>query len=171
MSAEAEALQRISDLARHHGFWDESAAQHVQVCRTSSRFCLGVEHGDYNGTELFGVGTDRFIWLAFLPNATGKVRLVSHNFPDEGVVSYTPGTTTALLTPAEREAASWKQFPLGVDYVLTKHGFKLRQGFDAVVFGNIPGAPKPAAVAFAQIWRIRADADSSHRLASSLLPD
>jgi len=31
------------------------------VRRTSSRFCLGVEHGDYNGTELFGVGTDRFI--------------------------------------------------------------------------------------------------------------
>lgn len=35
-----------------------------KVRRTSSRFCLGVEHGDYNGTELFGVGTDRFIWLA-----------------------------------------------------------------------------------------------------------
>ena len=32
------------------------------IRRTSSRFCLGVEHGDYNGTELFGVGTDRFIW-------------------------------------------------------------------------------------------------------------
>ena len=31
--------------------------------RTSSRFCLGVEHGDYNGTELFGVGTDRFAEL------------------------------------------------------------------------------------------------------------
>jgi galactokinase len=27
------------------------------VRRTSSRFCLGVEHGDYNGTELFGVRT------------------------------------------------------------------------------------------------------------------
>jgi hypothetical protein len=28
----------------------------LQVRRSSSRFCLGVEHGDYNGTELFGVG-------------------------------------------------------------------------------------------------------------------
>ena len=41
------------------------AAQHKldvrggRVRRTSSRFCLGVEHGDYNGTSLFGVGTDR----------------------------------------------------------------------------------------------------------------
>lgn len=32
-----------------------------KIRRSSSRFCLGVEHGDYNGTELFGVGTDRFI--------------------------------------------------------------------------------------------------------------
>ena len=38
-----------------------------RIRRTSSRFCLGVEHGDYNGTELFGVGTDRFIWLAYVP--------------------------------------------------------------------------------------------------------
>ena len=36
----------------------------AKVRRSSSRFCLGVEHGDYNGTELFGVGTDRFIWMA-----------------------------------------------------------------------------------------------------------
>ncbi|MHC4221409.1 MAG: hypothetical protein ACYST9_03230, partial [Planctomycetota bacterium] len=39
-----------------------------KIRRTSSRFCLGVEHGDYNGTELFGVGTDRFIWMAYKPN-------------------------------------------------------------------------------------------------------
>jgi len=43
-----------------------------KIRRTSSRFCLGVEHGDYNGTELFGVGTDRFIWLAYKPNGTNQ---------------------------------------------------------------------------------------------------
>ena len=48
-----------------------------KIRRTSSRFCLGVEHGDYNGTELFGVGTDRFIWLAYKPNGTNKIRLFS----------------------------------------------------------------------------------------------
>ena len=51
-----------------------------RIRRTSSRFCLGVEHGDYNGTELFGVGTDRFIWMAYKPNGTRQVRLFSHNF-------------------------------------------------------------------------------------------
>ena len=57
-----------------------------KVRRTSSRFCLGVEHGDYNGTELFGVATDRFIWMAYKGNGTDKVRLFSGNFPDVGVV-------------------------------------------------------------------------------------
>jgi len=28
--------------------------------RTSSRFCLGVEHGDYDGTKPCGAGMSRF---------------------------------------------------------------------------------------------------------------
>ena len=132
---ESKALAAIKQAAALHGL-DISGGK---VRRTSSRFCLGVEHGDYNGTELFGVGTDRFIWMAFKPNDSGRIRLVSYNFPDEGVVEFAPGSTTELLSAEEREAASWKQFPLGVDFVLTKHGFPLTTGFDAAIYGNIPG--------------------------------
>ncbi|MHC5085243.1 MAG: hypothetical protein ACYSOV_06525, partial [Planctomycetota bacterium] len=60
----------------------------AKVRRSSSRFCLGVEHGDYNGTELFGVGTDRFIWMAYKPNGTDTMRLFSGNFPDDGMVEF-----------------------------------------------------------------------------------
>lgn len=105
--------------------------------RTSSRFCLGVEHGDYNGTELFGVGTDRFIWMAYKPNGTNKVRLFSGNFPNDGVIEYTIGNV-----PAPKSAAiadTWGRFPYGIDYILKREGFQLKQGIDAVLFGNIPG--------------------------------
>jgi len=105
--------------------------------RTSSRFCLGVEHGDYNGTELFGVGTDRFIWMAYKPNGTNKVRLFSSNFPHDGVIEYTIGHV-----PAPKSAAiadTWGRFPYGVDYILQREGFELKQGIDGVLFGNIPG--------------------------------
>ena len=71
------AIDKIRQLSRDTGI-DISAAK---IRRTSSRFCLGVEHGDYNGTELFGVGTDRFIWVGYRPNGTDKVRLLSGNFP------------------------------------------------------------------------------------------
>lgn len=106
-----------------------------RVRRTSSRFCFGVEHGDYNGTELFGVGTDRFIWLAWKANDSGRVRLVSGNFPDDGVIEFRPGD----VPPPRRVADSWARFPYGADFILRREGYDLRRGFDAVLIGNIPG--------------------------------
>jgi galactokinase len=107
------------------------------IRRTSSRFCLGVEHGDYNGTELFGVGTDRFIWLAAAPNGTNRIRLFSANFPESGIVDFPLGHV-----PPPRSAAianTWARFPNGVDHVLRREGFQLTRGFDGVLYGNIPG--------------------------------
>jgi galactokinase len=107
------------------------------IRRSSSRFCLGVEHGDYNGTELFGVGTDRFIWLAFKPNDTGRARLLSGNFADDGVISFESGD---IPQPKTLEIAdTWARFPFGVDHVLRREGIALSKGIDVVLFGNIPG--------------------------------
>jgi galactokinase len=106
-----------------------------KVCRSSSRFCLGVEHGDYNGTELLGVGTDRFIWNAYKPNNLGEVRLFSANFSDDGVVSFKLGDVPAPLSVKD----SWARFPYGVDYVLGKAGLDCSVGFDCIIYGNIPG--------------------------------
>jgi galactokinase len=107
------------------------------VRRSSSRFCLGVEHGDYNGTELFGVGTDRFIWLAAKINDSGRTRLFSANFPDDGVIEYTPG---GVPEPKSAEIANtWGRFPFGVHHILRAQGYACSQGVDIVVFGDIPG--------------------------------
>lgn len=107
------------------------------IRRTSSRFCLGVEHGDYNGTELFGVGTNRFLWLACKPNHSDRVRLYSGNFPDDGIIDFQLGDVPAPKSTAV--ANTWARFPFGVDYILQREGFKLHRGFDAVLYGNIPG--------------------------------
>ena len=127
------ALAKIQQWAEEHKL--DVAGGNVR--RTSSRFCLGVEHGDYNGTELFGVGTDRFIWLAYKPNGTNRVRLFSGNFPDDGIVSYESGKVPA--PKSDTIAHTWARFPFGVDHILTREGFKLPNGFDAVLYGNIPG--------------------------------
>jgi galactokinase len=109
----------------------------ANIRRTSSRFCLGVEHGDYNGTELFGVGTDRFIWMAYKPNGSENMRLYSENFPDDGVIEFKLGD---VPEPKSAEVAdTWARFPYGVDYILRREGFKLKQGINAVIYGNIPG--------------------------------
>lgn len=108
-----------------------------KVRRSSSRFCFGVEHGDYNGTELFGVGTDRFIWMGYKPNASRKVRLFSCNFPDDGIVEFELGNVPEPLAPSIRN--TWARYPFGVDYILAREQYKLTEGIDAVVYGNIPG--------------------------------
>ncbi len=108
-----------------------------RIRRTSSRFCLGVEHGDYNGTELFGVGTDRFLWLAYQANERGRVRLFSSNFAHDGVVEFTPDSPPPPRDP--RLADTWARFPLGVAWVLRRAGFGLGRGFDAVIHSEIPG--------------------------------
>lgn len=130
---EVRAIQIIKDMAKKHGL--DIAGGNVR--RTSSRFCLGVEHGDYNGTELFGVGTDRFIWMGYKANTCGKVRIFSHNFPEEGVVEFKPGQVPPPKSPENTDA--WARFPHGIDHVLRKNGLPVSVGYDAVVIGNIPG--------------------------------
>jgi galactokinase len=121
----------LAQLARETGL----NARGGRVRRTSSRFCFGVEHGDYNGTELFGVGTDRFIWLAYRANDSGRVRLFSDNFRGDGVIDFKPGE----IPPPRAVGQSWARYAFGVDFVLRRAGFPIHRGFDAVLHGNIPG--------------------------------
>jgi galactokinase len=133
VSEDHQALSVLRKLAGEQGFTLAGA----KIRRSSSRFCLGVEHGDYNGTELFGVGTDRFIWMAYKPNGTGKMRLFSGNFPDDGVIEFALGSVPPPKSPLI--ADTWARFPYGVDFILRREGYPLTQGMDAVLYGNIPG--------------------------------
>jgi galactokinase len=130
---DAHAISELGRLASESAL-DLSGGK---IRRSSSRFCLGVEHGDYNGTELFGVGTDRFIWLGYKPNDTGLVRLLSGNFPGDGVISFEPGKVPQPKAP--EIADTWGRFPFGVDHVLERDGIRLSTGVDIVLHGDIPG--------------------------------
>jgi galactokinase len=133
MKGDEQSLQKLRGLASQ----TKLDLKGAKVRRTSSRFCLGVEHGDYNGTELFGVGTDRFIWLAYKPSGTGSVKLFSGNFPDDGVIEFTLGDVPKPKSAAI--AQTWGRFPYGVEYILSREGYKLTQGINGVLYGNIPG--------------------------------
>ncbi len=104
VTSDGQAADTLKRLAREY----KLDVRGGRIRRTSSRFCLGVEHGDYNGTELFGVGTDRFIWMAYKPNGTKKIRLFSGNFPDDGVVEFELGEVPDPKSPAI--AQTWGRF-------------------------------------------------------------
>ena len=125
-----EVFARLARAGHRQGL----ALDGARIRRTSSRFCLGIEHGDYNGTELFGVGTDRFLWLAYAPNGRRTLRLFSANYPASGVVELEPGQV-----PAPGSIQGWARYPAGVLAILQREGFTLRRGLDVALFGDIPG--------------------------------
>lgn len=107
------------------------------VRRTSSRWCLSVEHGDYNGTDLFGVGVDRFLWCAYRKSAGDRVRLFSSAFPDEGVAEFALGQVPPPRSP--ELARKWARFPMGAAFILHEAGCPLRHGIEGVIYSEIPG--------------------------------
>lgn len=128
-----QAIEKLQAISKQVGINIDGG----KVTRTSSRFCLGVEHGDYNGTELFGVGTDRFIWFAYKSNGTNKNRLYSINVSDEGVIEFEIGK---VPPPKSAEIShSWSRFPYGVDCILKNQGYDITHGIDGILYGNIPG--------------------------------
>jgi galactokinase len=130
---DTQAVKKLLQWAKQQGIDIKGG----KIRRTSSRFCLGVEHGDYNGTELFGVGTDRFIWIAYKPSENSGMRLFSGNFPDDGVIEYQSGD---IPEPKSNQIAhTWGRFAYGVDFVLRRAGYEIKHGIDAVVYGDIPG--------------------------------
>lgn len=132
-TTDKEATKTLLQLAKRQ--WIDIKGGKIR--RTSSRFCLGVEHGDYNGTELFGVGTDRFIWMAYKPAENLRTRLYSGNFPGDGVIEFESGR---IPRPKSSQAAdTWARFAYGVDFVLRRAGYKLKRGINACILGNIPG--------------------------------
>jgi len=135
VTTDKQAFELLKKVASEKGL--DVTGPKGRVCRSSSRFCLGVEHGDYNGTELFGVGTDRYIWFAYRPNGSKQTRLFSANFPDDGVVEFESGNVPE--PKSESIVNTWARFPYGVDYILRREGIELNQGIDGAVYGNIPG--------------------------------
>jgi galactokinase len=83
------------------------------------------------------VATDRFIWMAYRPNGIRRIRLFSGNFPDDGVVEFKLGDVPEPKSP--QIAQTWGRFAYGVEYILRRAGYKLSQGIDGVIYGNIPG--------------------------------
>lgn len=128
LAARAQALAAASacglDVARGH------------VLRVSSRICLAIEHGDYNGTDLVGVGVDRFLWIAFAANDSGRVRAFSAAFPRQGVIAFDTANDVATSSDGR---GGWAAFAIGAARVLQEHGLATSRGVDLVVHSDIPG--------------------------------
>ncbi len=90
------------------------------------------EHTDYNGGHVFPCALTIGTYFAVRRREDRKLRFFSTNFLDLGIID---GSLDELVW---REEADWTNYPVGVIWAFEQKGYKIENGFDILLCGNIP---------------------------------
>lgn len=90
------------------------------------------EHTDYNGGHVFPCALTIGTYFIARKRDDRKLRFYSKNFESLGVVE---GSLDNLVWSKE---ADWTNYPMGVMWAFGEKGYKITNGFDILLFGNIP---------------------------------
>lgn len=109
-----------------------SDCEGVRVFFSPGRVNLIGEHTDYNGGNVFPCSLSFGTYGAIRTREDNLVRVYSENFKDLGIIEF---NIENLKNEKEHD---WANYLKGVLDVLDKHGYKIKNGFEMVVYGNIP---------------------------------
>lgn len=104
----------------------------IQCFFAPGRVNLIGEHTDYNGGHVFPCALTIGTYGAIRRREDGKLRFYSMNFEKMGVLE----SDLSHLKPSKE--AGWSDYPKGVVWAFGKKGYSIPQGFDFLVYGNIP---------------------------------
>ena len=90
------------------------------------------EHTDYNGGNVFPCALSIGTYGLTTKRDDKKVRLYSNNFKDIGVIEFD------LDQLKFEKKHDWANYPKGVIKTFKDHGFDISNGFNVLVYGNIP---------------------------------
>ena len=90
------------------------------------------EHTDYNGGHVFPCALTLGTYAVARKRDDRVLRFYSENFDSLGVIE----TSLDDLVPDEK--ADWTNYPKGVMWTFEKRGYKLPQGLDIAIYGDIP---------------------------------
>ncbi|MDD7740256.1 MAG: galactokinase [Lachnospiraceae bacterium] len=90
------------------------------------------EHTDYNGGHVFPCALTIGTYMAARKREDRKLRFYSMNFERLGVVE------TSLDEFSMGAEKNWTAYPKGMMWAFGQKGFPVEQGFDVVLYGNIP---------------------------------
>lgn len=88
------------------------------------------EHTDYNGGSVFPCALSFGTYLLLSKNDKQEINFKSLNQPESKTLSFDQLTT--------RLENSWVNYPLGVIAQFVKRGIKIHQGYDILIWGNVP---------------------------------
>ena len=90
------------------------------------------EHTDYNGGHVFPCALTLGTYAVARKRDDRVLRFYSENFASLGV------NETSLDDLVPDEKADWTNYPKGVMWTFEKRGYKLPQGMDIAIYGDIP---------------------------------
>lgn len=90
------------------------------------------EHTDYNGGHVFPCALTIGTYFIARKREDRKLRFYSENFEKLGVIE------GSLDTLVWSEKAGWTNYPMGVIWAFGEKGYRITNGFDILLFGNIP---------------------------------
>ena len=90
------------------------------------------EHTDYNGGHVFPCALTIGTYMFARKRDDRKLRFYSMNFENVGVVE---SSLDELLPQSED---NWTAYPKGMVWAFNQKGHEISQGFDMVLYGNIP---------------------------------
>ena len=104
----------------------------VSVYFAPGRVNLIGEHTDYNGGHVFPCALSIGTFAAVAKRDDDRIRFFSMNFEDRGIFE------TSLSDLVYSDEAGWTNYPKGVMWAFEGRGFKIPDGMDIVIYGNIP---------------------------------
>lgn len=92
------------------------------------------EHTDYNGGHVFPCALTIGTYLIARKRNDNKLRFLSENFENLGVIE------SSLDDLVYNKEADWTNYPKAVMWAFREKGYEVNDGFDILIYGNIPNA-------------------------------
>ena len=106
------------------------ARPHAALIRAPGRVNLIGEHTDYNDGFVLPCAIDFATHVAIAPNGSRSVRVYAADYNERDEFSL-----DAPIAPSEKQ---WANYIRGVIWALAERGFRLPEGVDIAVSGNVP---------------------------------
>ena len=90
------------------------------------------EHTDYNGGHVFPCALTIGTYFIARKRDDRKLRFYSENFESLGIIE------SSLDNLVWSKEADWTNYPMGVMWAFGQKGYEITNGFDMLLYGNIP---------------------------------
>ena len=111
-------------------FHQQFARPHTALIRAPGRVNLIGEHTDYNDGFVLPCAIDFATHVAIAPNGSRSVRVYAADYNERDEFS--------LDAPIAPSSKQWANYIRGVIWALAERGFRLPEGADIAVSGNVP---------------------------------